>query len=351
MEAAEIKLLKKFLNGSCTKTELLQVQDLLQHPGADEVLDRLMIEQSTEEWNNTEPADATLRPTVDQWKNQLNDRISFSEPNDNKQVRADIPVRRLHIWQYAAIWAGLIIISGVGILQLKKTMQSPAIALVEKINTQGQPKRYLLPDSTEIFLGAGSKISYTATFEGKTRELTLKGQAFFQVKHDESKPFIIHTGEIQTQVLGTSFKIDAFEGQPLVVSVATGKVGVSRHNNAKTDRLALLTPGLKVTWNNHTGMAEQGTVDIYSLQQWKTGALVFDEQPLGLVFREIQERYHTKITIMDTALASYKVSGTFNIGEQEENVLKVLSVSGKFRYERSGKQTINIYRNEGGTLE
>src|SRR6202000_336004 len=93
-------------------------------------------------------------------------------------------------------------------------------------NPRGQRSVVRLSDSTIVYLGPDSKINFPGRFNGKTRELNLEGEAFFQVKKDHQHPFIIHTGDVSTTVLGTSFKITAFKGEPLTVSVATGKVRV-----------------------------------------------------------------------------------------------------------------------------
>lgn len=341
MQAEDKDLLKKFLYGYCTPEENLKVQELLKQPGIQEVMQELTLQ----EWNEPASSDGTANTVISSWKEKLNNRILMGElETEEKQVNRR--VRRLSFLRYAAVWTGLLLMSGVAVWQFKKTDHSNNIALVQKNNMQGQPVKYLLPDSSEVYLGAGSRLSYPVQFAGNKREINLQGEAFFQVKHNASKPFIIHTGEIQTQVLGTSFKVKAFDGQPLVVAVATGKVGVSSHNGEQSKTLALLTPGLKITWNSKTQKAVQGTVDIYSLEQWKSGDMVFEDQPMEQIAAELQRRYTIKIDFMDRVVANNQVSGTFPSNKPVDKVMNTLAMAGKFRFETKDNKSFKIYKTE-----
>lgn len=342
MRAEDKDLLKKFLYGHCTPEENLKVQELLKQPDTQEVMQELTLQ----EWNDPASSDGTANTVISSWKEKLNNRILMGELETEEKQQVNRRVRRLSFLRYAAVWTGLLLISGVAIWQFKKTDHSNNIALVQKNNMQGQPVKYLLPDSSEVYLGAGSRLSYPVQFAGNKREINLQGEAFFQVKHNESKPFIIHTGEIQTQVLGTSFKVKAFNGQPLVVAVATGKVGVSSHIGEQSKTLALLTPGRKITWNSKTGKAVQGTVDVYSLEQWKAGDMVFEDQSMEQIAAELQRRYAVKIDFIDKDVTTNQVSGTFPSNKPVNKIMNTLSMAGKFRYETKDNKSFKIYNAE-----
>ena len=78
-------------------------------------------------------------------------------------------------------------------------------------SAQNSGGRLTLPDGTQIFMAPNSKITYTNSFNTEKRELTLIGEAFFDVKHRSHQSFVVHTGELQTRDIGTSFKISAFK--------------------------------------------------------------------------------------------------------------------------------------------
>jgi ferric-dicitrate binding protein FerR (iron transport regulator) len=234
------------------------------------------------------------------------------------------------------------VLGASAVWQVQKMTQQEHTAFVEKCNLQTVPAMYRLPDSSTVYLGPGSTLHYPAHFKGNTRELELKGEGFFEVTPDRDKPFILHTGAIQTRVLGTSFKVEAVDGQPLVVSVATGKVSVS----TPTKELALLTPGRKITWYDTSKQAIAGQANIQVLEQWKTGEMVFEEQTMEQIARELQKRYRVLFVFINKGIADKTFSGTFSSAKPIDKILKTLSIAGRFHYERTGNRVINIYKTE-----
>jgi transmembrane sensor len=342
MKAVDKALLKKFLDDDCTAEEARIVQELLRQPEAQEVMQELTLD----EWNKTVHPDEKLNSVLKRWKEKVNARITLGEQGKRTIEQAYLPLRRLPILRYAAMLAGIVLLGSITIWQFKKKNDQETVAYVQRTNMQGYPVKCILPDSSQVFLSAGSRLRYPAEFQGNTREIDLQGEAFFQVTRNPSKPFIIHTGEINTIVLGTSFKVQAYNGQPIEVAVATGKVNVSRHTGSQAQTLALLTPGLKLTWNRLTHQASKSRVDIKSLEQWKAGDMVFENQTMEQIAAELQRRYGVKIDIIDTEIASHQVSGTFPAAKTIDKVMQTLEVAGKFRYESKNNKTFKIYKTE-----
>lgn len=341
-ETQKKQLLRKYLDGLCSKEELQQVALLREQPGTEQLWDELIMERSGSEWASSIQPGQRIRDITAKRKAALLEKIADDENSGKNNAR---PVRKLNTLRYAAVWTGLIMITSLAVWQVKdRIFRKNFIAGIEKTNLQGIPVRYVLPDSSEVFLGAGSTLHYPEHFKGDTREIQLSGEAFFQVTQHADKPFIIQTGHIQTQVFGTSFKIEAFSNQEVMVAVATGKVGVSSVKKDEKKMLALLTPGLKITWNEKSGKAVPGKADIASLEQWKSGDMLFDEQLLSRVAGELERRYGIRIIFRDQELANSYVGGTFSAGEPVENILKMLSVVGEFRYESNDNKTFTIYR-------
>ncbi len=327
-------LLRKFLNGYCTPEELKEVDKLLQEPGGKKILDSLMEEQATKEWKST-----TIDSSPEQvarWKMNMYDRIAASKPTTRQWIS-------MHFLQYAAVGIGIIVVGAIAFLQLNKIPMNH-LAFIEKTNEHGIPQVYILPDSSEVFLGAGSTLRYPENFNEDTREVQLQGEGFFQVKRNEEKPFIIQTGNIETRVLGTSFKVESFQGFPVEVSVATGKVSVRERIGKQINEVALLTRGMKVAWDSLSRKASSGTVDVYGLEQWKAGDIVLDEQTLEYVAEELQRRYNVEITIMDKETESHRVSGTFIKDQPVHKILGMLGLVGKFRFETTNNQSFKIYK-------
>jgi ferric-dicitrate binding protein FerR (iron transport regulator) len=335
MQEGDKELLIRYFYGTCTPLEIARVKELLQLPEAGDFFRQL----SLNEWEEPVLEDDHLKAAHDNWKKNVHDRILSIEgnaPKKNTSLKWLVPFR------YAALWIGIILISGILVWQLQKKEQQAklqtAIAMIEKTNTQGIPVRYVLPDGSEIFLAVGSTISYPKNFNGKTREVHLAGEAFFEVVHDDAQPFIVHTGDISTVDIGTSFRITALPDRPLEVAVATGKVGVHKEK----ERLATLTPGNKVTW--YQNKAALGQVNVAALLQWKNGDLVFDHLNMKYIAEDMEKRYGIHIVFADTAIKAFPVSGTFAVSKTAAQVMKALAIAGTFRYETSDNKTFTIYK-------
>ena len=137
------------------------------------------------------------------------------------KISLDRPI--ISYLKYAAV---LIIVFFLSFLTHRYTTtesETPAISYVEKVSPPGKKITTLLPDGTTVKLNSGSKIIIPSHFSGKKREVVLFGEAFFDVKRDEEKPFVIKTADLEVEVLGTSFDVKAYsDGTTQQVAVRSG---------------------------------------------------------------------------------------------------------------------------------
>ncbi|MEC5144174.1 FecR domain-containing protein [Chitinophaga sp. 212800010-3] len=347
MEELERYLLQKFLDGFCTNEELRRVQVLLNTREGHQLLDTLISQREQQAWDNPPKPDPAMQEIIQNKQAEMMARIS-AEPHRGRpfqdKARAIIQLRKP--LRYAAIWTGLLLVAGFAGWQIKKNYHAgmAAVHYVEKSNRQGIPVCYTLPDSTLVYLAAGSTLKYPEAYPQNGRDVQLLGEAFFDVKPDKDHPFSIHSGNIETRVLGTSFRITAFAGQQQEVAVATGRVSVSAIHQEETTTLAELTPGMKVTYDPQSGKTLKGKVDIYKLEQWKSGELTIDEQPMTAVALQLERRYGVQLVFADPETANSRVSGTFSATEPVSGVLDMLGFVGKFRHEKGNGKIINIYK-------
>ncbi len=155
---------------------------------------------------------------------------------------------------------------------------------------KGQMTQVILPDSTIVKLNAGSSIKFPLVFGEKTREVfLLDGEAFFNVKHDASKPFLVHTDKVTTQVLGTSFNIKFYHELPdIQVFVETGKVEV--HNQKHT--LGMYTPRQQMTYNKQQQSFVKQEIADDHLLSWLGNELILDNASFKEVAIYLQNRYN-----------------------------------------------------------
>jgi transmembrane sensor len=202
------------------------------------------------------------------------------------------------------------------------------------VAANGHVTNLTLADGTKVWLNGGSKLSYPETFRGDKREITLVGEAFLEVEHDAKKSFIVHTGNIKTQVLGTSFNVKAYPEDNFVkVDVATGKVGVV----AALAKTVFLTPAEEVIVNkkDHSAITTRG-VDMNALSGWKDGEFIVKNMPLPEVLNAIKHRFNILIKA-DANLTKCSISANFtNVSLQ--NIVKIISklVKGKAIAEGEG---------------
>jgi transmembrane sensor len=220
--------------------------------------------------------------------------------NSSKPKTTRITISSLW-WKAAAVL--LIAICGWWLVNNNFKKQSPMLTSV--IMTKGSLDSIVLSDGSRIWLNAGSEIKYPEKFSSK-REITLTGEAYFEIAHDQNHPFIIHSGSTQTQVLGTKFTIRSFPSENLAsVIVTEGKVsfGASQH--------VILTHGKKGTYDKQSGQTLASDNDNPNFMAWKTKEFNFDGQPLKSVFKSLAEVYHFKYRFENANMQERKLTAKF----------------------------------------
>lgn len=165
-----------------------------------------------------------------------------------------------------------------------------------------------LPDGTEVTLNHNSILKYPKIFASNIRSVQLQGDAYFEVTHDLSKPFVIQTKNIQVEVLGTSFYINAKVEQPMVeVIVKSGKVAIIGKQKEKL----FLTAGEMGTFDKSNGQLTKMENSDQNFISWKTGKLVFENESLVNVIDKINQIYHSNITIDNPDIYHCMLTATF----------------------------------------
>jgi transmembrane sensor len=211
------ELLDKYLNGTCSPEELGEVEKWYQSFQETSDIDQIFPDTKTESYS---------RSVFKKIRSQIKLRESASKQRPTMHL-----FRQWH-WYLAAS-----IVLGIGLTFFSRNVPIPA--KIEISEVVENPTPYLenntdqilfrqLPDNSKVWLNPGSRITYANDFGVDIREITLEGEAFFDVSRNTEKPFIIHTGKMTTEVLGTSFNVQANkDSKHFEVSVVTGTVAVS----------------------------------------------------------------------------------------------------------------------------
>lgn len=189
-----------------------------------------------------------------------------------------------------------------------------------------------LPDNSHITIREGSTLKYPEKFASNERNVTLEGEAFFDVARDESKPFIIDAQSATVQVLGTSFNVRSGENAASVV-VVTGKVKMAMRKDAS--KALILTPGEKGLLEDGNLKEEATNADNYLF--WKTGILSFKEQPFKEVINQLSGITNVSMTLrVPEAQQQQPVNATFKKEQTPEDMLSELCLITNTRWAKEG---------------
>jgi len=184
----------------------------------------------------------------------------------------------------------------------------------------GQKQQLTLADGSKVWVNAGSELKYPRTFSGKTREVFLSGEAYFDIQHD-GKPFIIHTGKVITTVLGTAFNIrEDKTAHTIKVTVTRGKVSVA--NDGKL--LGIISPDQQISFNTLNNVTVKQNVDAAQVMAWQKIDLKFEDVTFAEAAQRLESRFGVKISFANEKLKNCRFTGASLNGDRLEKALKTI---------------------------
>lgn len=298
------------------------------HPDREEMLNQARALVYTLKQQPASISDGEMRQEVNKLVQEARHRkTQEAEPEDETGFE-----RRIHWGSWLAVAASVLLILGLGLGWRYSRTAQPAVVyqqlkaqapveLLEKVNHSATSQTLLLADGSAVRLEKNSRISYPATFSGDFREVYLSGEAFFEVAPNPRKPFLIYANETVTKVLGTSFRIRAFDNDSNVkVAVRTGKVSVYAHKAFRKGPAAdheatgvLLIPNQEVVYNRKTESLQKSLVKIPKLVAPKTeeALMTFDDQPVTDVLQRLEKAYGIDIVYNEELLRHCPITAEF----------------------------------------
>lgn len=308
-----VALLDRYVKGETTNEENQLVERWLEENG-----------NPNQVWQSLDQSDK------DQWLSSvLSDINSTIHPAEVKVV--PLPPTKRWLWQRIAAAAAVVLVVFTLYLQWPywQSLLHP-VQLTVLHAPVNQKQVITLADGSRVWINAGSELRYPKTFNGKIREVYLSGEAYFDIHHDPAKPFIIHTGEVRTTVLGTAFNIKEDENKHTVqVTVTRGKVSVA--NGRKL--LGILIPNQQISFNTLKEEASQATVNAAAVIAWQQSDLYFEDVSFGEAIERLQQHFQVKISFRNEKLKDCRFTGTSAHGEELDKVLRVMCAFNKATYE------------------
>ena len=187
----------------------------------------------------------------------------------------------------------------------------------------------VLGDGTRVWVNSMSELVYPVQFIGDRRVVQLKGEAYFEVKHDSSRPFIVQVRDVETRVLGTAFNVSAYEDEESVyTTLLTGKVQVSLRDQKSDIPSMVLKPGMQSCWKKGTGEFSVRKVDMKNVVAWRYGEFVFDEDDIEVVTRMLSRWYDVRFVHDGGMKGRHTFSGKMSKDEKLTSILKMLTLAG-----------------------
>jgi transmembrane sensor len=283
------------------------------------------------------------------------DRVRYKMAD--QQPRPELPDSRRkikRIIQYASAIAACLIVALGGMGWWKK-VQVPATPQKSIVSTKNGCKSTIeLPDGTKVWLNADSRIKYDENYGKENRELTLTGEAYFDVAHDAKKPFILHTGKMDIKVLGTAFNVKAYPGDGITeAALIRGSIEVTFPGRPQEklilkprDKISILNKEANTVKDtarpSYAVSDERPAIMVSSIQYapvdsavietaWVNNKLIFRKKTFEELSRDIERWFNVTIQVKDTSILSKQFTGTFS-NESITDALEALSLSYPFHY-------------------
>ncbi|NJB82497.1 FecR family protein [Wenyingzhuangia aestuarii] len=203
----------------------------------------------------------------------------------------------------------------------------------------GKKLTVTLPDGSIVNLNSGSEIRFPETFNKTTREVTLTGEAFFNVQKNPTHPFIVKTPMVTTKVLGTTFNIKAYQDQDDVeVTLATGKISVGIQGEDEM----ILTPSYQVNFNKKSKSIQKQKVVLAQFLGWKDGVLSFDDEKLATAIPKLEKWFNVKIHLEDKNSQNCSFTGVFKNASLKNILDNITFVKPNLSYKFISSKEIQI---------
>lgn len=193
----------------------------------------------------------------------------------------------------------------------------------------GQRVNLFLSDGTKVCLNSGSTFTYPSSFTNNIRNVSLDGEAYFEVSANEQKPFVVHTHICDVEVTGTKFNVEAYKDEnSFSATLMEGKIKV--RDNAEPSNTVRLNPAHKV--NFAQGKMLVSDISDYDVYRWKEGLICFKDLGFVELMKRVEKYYGVKTFIENPSLPEHSFSGKFRVSDGIDNLLRVLQKEVGYTY-------------------
>jgi transmembrane sensor len=362
-------LLSKKVAGEATPEELEELQELLNaDPDWQSTLENLQ-----EFWTSLPVAseggeqkqENSYTDHINRLKMYVSDFSGVEETKENEELFFSKPDKKSFFksWMTYALLACCIMVVVLLYPSLVNNIKDEkeekiANSVNEIAISPGSKSKIQLPDGSQVWINAGSKLTYAGMMKGLTREVTLDGEAYFDVVKDATHPFIVHTSGIDIKVLGTAFNVKAYKIEPTIeATLIHGSIEVTNRNRPDAPKI-MLKPREKLVFSNDIYIVRKNVSKAISLSgvnggrpssilitllkrniadssisetAWIYNKLSFEDKSFEELAKDMERWYNVKFAFRNKKIAQFHFTGSF-INETIEQVLEALKFSVNFKY-------------------
>lgn len=281
-------------------------------------------------WVSSAVADDTQQYDVDQAFERFRKRTGLDQSGRQSY-------KWYRTWSVAAVAIVLLgLITVTAYWQGSRQIQSNFSDIVVEAPL-GSKTKLTPPDGSTVWLNAGSKMVYSQGFGVSDRRLAFQGEGYFEVEKNDEMPFLVQTHDVNVTVVGTKFNFRNYpEDEEAVVELLEGKVALE--NQLKEEAVRYLSPNEKMVLHKATGEMDITSAKVKEAALWTENILLFDEDLLPDIVRELERSYHVQIEIENEDLKQARFYGQFN--QLEQNIYEVLDMlveTGRLEYQEKDK--------------
>lgn len=197
----------------------------------------------------------------------------------------------------------------------------------------GGEYHFTLADGTMVWLNSSSQLTFPTRFTGSTREVIVEGEVYFEVQHDENRPFIVWVGDMNVQVLGTKFCISAYpENEGIMTTLVQGAVQVT-----SGDKQVVLQPGYQAVVDQHSGVIKQRAVELSLYTSWVQGVFEYENMELNDIMIQLARWYDVQFTFSAPEYKERRFTGVVRKYEDLDDVLDMIEKTTNVKFIVNGR--------------
>ena len=322
-------LYNKYLRAVCSEEEARELLKILEEPANDHLIKTAAFKA----WNEISVT-AKTDDSIKEILNDLHHRININEQERMKQPFLKVRLFKFLYRAAAVLFIPLIIYSAYLTFKVSaRHNNNRDYAIMQTIRVpSGVRTDFVLPDGSHVWLNSGSVLRFPDAFKGKTREIELFGEGYFDIESDPKHPFIVNAGELKIEVKGTQFVVIDYPDDPQIeVILETGAVSLFKGDYTDHNLLALIKPGEKITYNIANKTSSISKVDVDKYTAWKEGLLIFRDDPISEVVKQLSRKFNVNVELSGPDIEEYIYTATFK-NETLIQILDLLKKSAPIKY-------------------